>query len=356
MTNPSDEPKLSELKQQAIDWLILLRSDEVSKEELAAFAAWMAIDTNHGKAYADAEKLFDQIILTVRSDTFNVQEQALPEKQSVPSPPPDQQTQQQQLQNQYKRSKRWLFPASIAIAASLLFTTLLGSFLKNNLFEIWLSDYHTQAGEIREIAMVDGSRLLLDSKTAVSVNYNESGREIILHHGRVRFTVAKDPVRAFNVLANGLKIQALGTVFQVYNKEHDGVNIAVQEHAVAVRLNSSSQQQVSNEKNTVTIKTRQQLSYHPGHALASPLNSELSRETAWQKQQLIVIDQPLKDLITELERYHRSRILISDKKLNSLHVTGVFSLKNPDSVLNSVCQILNLQKTSLGPWWIVLHR
>lgn len=356
MTNSFDERKLSDLKQQAIDWLILLRSDDVSKDELSAFADWMASNPAHSKAFNDAEKLFEQIILSVKSDA--VQEKTHPEKLAMPSSiTPNQQKQpDQQNRGQLKRSHRGLLTASLAIAASVLFTTLLVSFPENHLFESLLSDYHTQTGELREINLTDGSHLLLNTNTAVSLNFNESVREVILHHGQARFTVAKDPQRPFNVLANGLKIHALGTVFQVYNSEHDGVSIAVQEHAVAVSLSVASKERVTNLLNSVSIESGHQLHYLPGQTLSRPTVSELNRETAWQQQQLILIDQPLKDLITELERYRPGRIFISDEKLNALHVTGVFSLKNPENVLSSVCQILNLQKTALVPGWVLLHR
>ncbi len=50
------------------------------------------------------------------------------------------------------------------------------------------------------------------------------------------------------------------------------------------------------------------------------------------------------------------RIFLSDAELKELRVTGVFSLDNPDGLLDSVCKALTLKKTRIGPWWVLLHR
>jgi transmembrane sensor len=82
---------------------------------------------------------------------------------------------------------------------------------------------------------------------------------------------------------------------------------------------------------------------------------DLNQETAWQQRRLVINDQPLSELIAELERYRNGRIFLSDSKLKELRVTGVFSLDDPDAALNAVCKVLNLKETRVGPLWSVLH-
>lgn len=67
-------------------------------------------------------------------------------------------------------------------------------------------------------------------------------------------------------------------------------------------------------------------------------------------------DRPLSELIAELDRYRTGRIFISDPSLKNLRITGAFSLANPDETLAKVRQVLALQETRLGSWWVLLHR
>jgi transmembrane sensor len=89
------------------------------------------------------------------------------------------------------------------------------------------------------VRLGDGSTVLLNTDTALSLADDEETRRLRLHHGQAVFTVAPDPDRPFEVEAAGGRIRALGTVFEVY--ENAGrVAITVQEHAVQVRIGPES--------------------------------------------------------------------------------------------------------------------
>ncbi len=124
--------------------------------------------------------------------------------------------------------------------------------------------------------------------------------------------------------------------------------MTVQQHAVAARFQT--------DDHSVNVKAGQRLRYRPGGILPQPESIELKQATAWQQHRLFINDRPLAEFISELDRYRLGRIFLSDQALKNLHVTGVFSLDNPDDVLNSVRNVLNLKLTRLGPWWVLLHR
>jgi transmembrane sensor len=216
-----------------------------------------------------------------------------------------------------------------------------------------LSDYRTQTGEMREFTLGDGSRLLLNTESAVSVDFTESRRDVVLHRGQARFTVAGDARRPFVVQANGLAVRALGTVFDVYQADSGEVTVTVQEHAVAVGLYPAAARQPPSE---MEVKQGQKLRYRPGSLLPDPEPIPLDQDTAWQRHLLWVNDRPLSELLEELGRYRSGRIFLRDQGLEKLRITGVFALDNPDKVLDSVCRALGLRQTRIGPWWVWLHR
>lgn len=344
MSFESDETKLPKLKQQAIEWLILLRTHDISEADTEAFANWLSEDARHAEAFAKAETTFNDMAIAALSprvtapankpirklDTLSRAETAMPQKANPAISP------------------RWL-AIPLTLAASWLFAIILVLPKQSNLLGAFLSDYHTGIGEQQSIQLADGSLMLLNTHTAVSVDYGESLRHITLHHGQAQFTVAKDVQRPFEVTSGGLTTRALGTVFEVYKQETGAIDITVQEHAVAV----SSENQTP--PSPVKVLERQRLRYHNG-SLAKPEVVDTEQTGAWQQRRLFINDRPLAELIEELGRYRTGRIFLSDDSLNNMRVSGMFSLADPDTALEKVRKILALQETRLGPWWVVLHR
>lgn len=350
MSPSSKEPKLSRLKQQAIDWLVLLRSGEINDAELCAFAEWLAEDHAHSEAFADAEMLFDDMTLAAKKSVACGTSEHDAEEQPNDLPPLLKSQRSKRVEGTWKQYRCWLAPA-FTLAACWLIAVFLYFPPDMQFLDRLVSDYHAQTGELLEIRLSDGSRLLLNTQSAVSVDYDDFFRKITLHYGQVSFSVAKDSVRPFEVKVGNINVRALGTVFQIYKTNEHAVDIVVQEHAVVVQKDFEDQAQAG-----FTVQAGQQMHIQPDGAPVQPATADLSQVTAWQQKRLIINDRPLIELISELERYRNGRIFVAEEKLKSLHVTGVFSLEKPDDVLNSVSAALNLKLTSLGPWWVLLHR
>jgi transmembrane sensor len=355
----SDEAELPELTLQAIEWLVRLRSDDMSEEETHTFADWLSKDALHTEAFAEAEDLFQNLTIAAKTPRDISPILASPSKISatqdrtpVVSTPINKLSARRHVSI---LNKSWL-AMPLALAAAWLFAVALVMPKQSHLWDDYLSDYHTNTGEQRNIQLADGSQLLLNTNTAVSVDYQASLRQITLHHGQVRFTVAKDGKRPFEVKSDGLLVRALGTVFEVYNSEYGETRVTVQEHAVAARLQPETQTNGNSQPDTITVQEGQQLRYGGNGILSLPKPVDLAQTSAWQQHKIYINDRPLGELIAELDRYRVGRIFLSDAKLLNLRVVGVFSLTDPDAVLEKVCNVLALQETRLDPWWVILHR
>jgi len=331
------------MTQQAVHWLVRLRSDDLSEAETFAFADWLSEDASHSQAFAAAEAaLNDMAFVASHSKTM-----AITPENSLPKLSTNTQAISIKHHKQRPSYQRWAL-LSLGLAAAWLFAMLLVVPEQTQLFRDYLSDYHAQTGELRDIGLVDGTHLLLNTNTAVSVDYSDGLRQITLLHGQARFTVAPDRQRPFEVVANGLTVQALGTIFEVYNQASGEVRVIVEEHAVAARTQSQAQPPESTK-----LQEGQQLRYRPGESLqVSTVDTGLSG--AWQRHELFINDRPLTELVHELERYRVGRIFIANDKLKKMRVTGVFPLDNPEVVLESIRKVLGLEYSRLGPW-VVLH-
>lgn len=344
MSNSSKHADSETVEDQAIDWLICLRDEDVDETAIKEFAAWLAESPLHSQAYAAAENLFKDMSVAAKSETeINIGKSSEPSLLAKRSSSP---VIYSGLQPKFSRPK--LF-SMLAMAAICLLAVGLVAPKQSRWFSDLFSDYRTQTGELRNIELSDGSRLLMNTNSAISVDFSAASRKIVLHHGQVKFTVAKDSNRPFDVITDQLNIRALGTVFDVYASEGVKTEIIVQEHAVAVS-------QLTGASTAVEIREGQQLNYQVGQALPKPHDVILEQATAWQHRQLVINDRPLSELIAELERYRVGRIFLSDDVLKNLRVTGVFSMDNPEQTLQTVAEVLSLKQTAIGPWWIVLHR
>jgi transmembrane sensor len=349
-----DQAELPELTLQAIEWLVKLRSNDMDEAETHAFADWLSEDIHHAEAFADAEDLFQNLTIAAKTPRIatTLTEANTTQISTRPIPTPITKTPTRLPASAL--TKGWLV-LPLALAAAWHFAVCLILPKQVNLFDRYLSDYHTNTGEVREVQLADGSHLMLNTNTAVSVAYHDSIRQITLHHGQARFTVAKDSQRPFEVKTGRLLVRALGTVFEVYNPESGETHVTVQEHAVAVRLQPEAELTGSAQLPPITVQEGQQLGY-VGGTLNPPKPTDLAQTSAWQHHKISLNDRPLGELIAELDRYRVGRIFLSDAKLNNLRVVGVFNLADPDAVLAKVCKILALKKTRLGPLWVLLHR
>ncbi len=347
MPRYSHDGRLPEPQQQAIDWLVRLRSDDICDDELCEFADWLARDPAHSKAFADAETLFADMALAAEigpphRDAGRA-ESGRPEF-SAPS------VRQHRPRRVY--ASRAFIPL-LAAAAVFWFAISLYLPQQSNPLRLVFSDYHTRPGEIKAVELSDGSAIVLDTSSALSVDYQASQRLVYLHQGRAQFTVAADYARPFTVIAGKAHVRALGTSFQVYRTDGGAVDVVVSEHSVAVRNGQDPGQPTGDG---VEVAAGERLTFAPGSPLPTPAAANPEQSAAWQQRKLIVNDRPLAELTAELARYRNGRIFIGDERLNRLRVSGVFSLADPEKAIHTVARALDLKETWIGPWWVVLGR
>jgi len=349
MSALTNEQQKINIRNQAIDWLIKLRDVEISETEQHQLADWLAQDAEHSAALVEAESLFRDMQAAAETLTMplNLAEINRPTPQALRLKSGRDQTRS----NRPRLSRAWLYPAFAMAASCLLAINLLVNepvYLLQDLF----SDFHTAIGEQQDIQLSDGSRLLLNTNSAVSVEFSVAARQVILHHGQVRFMAAQDASRPFEVTVDHLTIKALGTIFEVYKNTDKETSVIVQEHKVSVTVNTNSAQQAGG----VTIPESYQFVYRSGQPLQAPEAVKIDQLTAWQAHKVVINDRPLSELIAELQRYRRGRIFLADKQIENLRITGIFSLNNPDDALHSICKAMDLQEKQIGPWWTLLYR
>lgn len=177
------------------------------------------------------------------------------------------------------------------------------------------TEYATGIGEIRRVALKDGSILTLDTDSAVTVRFGAVNREVVLTRGRARFEVAHDKQHPFVVEAGGRSVTALGTVFDV-RLAPDAVKVVLLDGRVRIAdltgANTSAIMDRGHEMLVPAIGSWQETSIDPTQA------------SIWPGGRLAFNDAPLSQVVAEMNRYSTRRFVIADDRLGDRPVGGVF--------------------------------
>jgi transmembrane sensor len=82
--------------------------------------------------------------------------------------------------------------------------------------------------------------------------------------------------------------------------------------------------------------------------------SALNQANAWQRGKLIFRDQPLTEVVAELNRYARTHIVLKGAEIGRLRVSGVFPIDDA-AVLGALQKAFPIRSARLGPWLVILY-
>lgn len=206
-----------------------------------------------------------------------------------------------------------------------------------------MADYRTATGERRWVALSDGSRIQLNSASAINASFNTERRLVQLRQGEIVVNTGTDN-RPFWVQTRDGYLRALGTRCLV-REEAQGTLLAVQQGAVAVFADSqaASARQVLKPGETVVFNRS---GIRP--AVANGLDP-----WAWSEGVISAHNMRLDDFLTELARY-RNGVLRCSEAVAGLRVSGTYQLDDTDQVLGLVAQSLKLDVTYRSRYWVTV--
>jgi transmembrane sensor len=303
-------------RDEALAWFVRINSGDATETERVDHAAWMASDSLNRAEYA---KLGD-----IWSDLDRVPDpRTVASRQTACRPFP---------------SRRAFLAGGAASLTAVAVVMMAGP------PDFLTSDHFTGTGELRSITLADGTKVELDADSAIALDYSNAVRAVRLLRGRAFFDVAKDASRPFTVLAADGSTTALGTRFVVH--EWSGtVTVSVEESAVSV---------VGPDRADTVVNAGEYVIYDDkrlGNVQAVDVESEI----AWRRGKLIFEDRPLRQVLSDVNRYRSGNIRVTDSRLLNMRVSGIFDINNPDGVLDAIRTTLPVRTFQLSPWLVVLR-
>ena len=187
--------------------------------------------------------------------------------------------------------------AWLGVAASLV--ALFFAWQGTRPFDALRSDHRTAEGEVREIALPDGSRAWLAGDSALAVDFNDTQRDLVLVRGAAFFEVVPDASRPFVVSADETSATAVGTRYAVTRLRRD-VLVQVEEGKVAVS---------GLDAVPVAVDAGRQIRSQAGRLPAE--SSALDAGALdWRRGLLVFEDTPLAEAVARLDAYIPGRVLL----------------------------------------------
>ncbi len=285
---------------EALAWVARLRADDVSDDDINAFALWLGSEQHRIQDMDAALDLWDDL-------------------GSLRHLPLDASSEQSRDKPAANNASWW---ALTAVAASVCLAILLWPLVKAGDPASQL--YQTALGERRTVILADDSRLTLNTHSRVRVTYYSDQRHLDLLRGEAFFEVASDADRPFHVDTGQARVTAIGTAFNIRRAARQS-EITVTEGVVRITETSNPRNRAPAEE---ILRANESLLASPA-GFSSAAVPDVSDRLAWQRGELIAQEMRLPVLASELERYYDIDILIADADVAAMTVSGVFLLDQP---------------------------
>ncbi|WP_311267709.1 FecR family protein [Sphingobium sp. WCS2017Hpa-17] len=314
----------SEIAEEAARWFA--ERDSGLLDDMSGLDAWLNADPRHAQAFAEMEIIW--------SDLGNVA--GSPAVRQSLAPPP------MAMQPPRRFVSRWM---PTALAAASLALMILG--VANDWPTRWQADAMTATGEQRSIAMPDGSRILLNTQSAVAFDYAAGRRKIRLLKGEAAFTIAPDRTRPFTVEAQGGSTTALGTRFLV-RAVGNSSQVSVTEHRVRVACPGG-------HGRTADVGEGQSIRYDDAQGCGTLETGKVADADAWTQGFLTFENRPLSEVVAELGRYHKGYVQLIGENVRDRRVSGVFNIHDPVGAIARLQASLGLKSAHLTDRLIFLY-
>jgi transmembrane sensor len=310
---------------QASDWLVKLRDDELSSEQIAGWLEW-------SQAHPDNLRAFEQVkglMREVKGLDAARRRQAL--ERLLPQPVP--------------RARRLAPALRHALAAGILVSLGVGGYLlwqQHVRLQPFDGTYTTGTAEDRAFTLPDGTRVELGAGSRLHVRYTAEARRLELADGEAFFRTDTDARRPFLVTAGPWRLTDIGTAFNV-RKTGEHLVVTVTEGIVDVAPAAP----VATGESAPPLRLlagEQAVMTQPEQSPPAVARVEPASATSWIQGQLRFSDEPLAVVVANLNRYAGRQIVLADPALADLRFSGTVLTGNVEGWLEAACRVFSLRQ------------
>ncbi|HEY0201849.1 MAG TPA: FecR domain-containing protein [Burkholderiaceae bacterium] len=311
--------------QKARYWLLRLKSGEISAREVAKVKAWLARDPRHQAAF-ERERAFlgalAQQHAVFRNPAIGAADGA----------------------STGRFRSAWAFRApALGFAAMMVVVLVMLS------PRIWLAaraDHSTGAAP-SALVLADGTRVVLDARSAIAVAYSDRERRIELLRGHAWFDVAHGPKAPFVVAAQGGRNLDIGTRFEV-GIDDSLVSTAVAQGQVEVSSAGDGRQ-------AVRVGAGQVVHYRRGGPVTGPERVDTATVAAWRSGDILLRETAPAVAIERIGRYRKAPVWVVGHIGHGQTISGLFHTDQPDLAIRIIAEQFGAKLWELPGGALVLY-
>lgn len=314
----------------ALNWLVRMEAGGfVDRGEKAEFQAWLNADEDHRLAWEEANAIWSspETLVAAQELDLHLASQPIPLKKPVKAAP------------RAWGSQAWAAAACLAVMVG-------AAYLAMQAMPRMLADYTTEAGERRAITLPDGSRMVLNTDSAATLDFSQGRRGVRLIEGEAWFDVVHDAARPFHVAGHYSDVVVKGTAFAV---KVDG-------DADTVSLRRGAVDAVHDKKAIAAVRLV------PGEMVVASRNtmspvSKFDDEQAlgWLEGRVVIQAKPLGAALSEIGRYFDGRIMVLNRSLLDITVSGDYRTDRAEAAIGSLAAAAGGKITRLPGGYIIIR-
>lgn len=324
--NPDSQPHQpsSQVVRQAIQWSLRLQGEPACPRLYAQCERWRAENAEHECAWQRIQTLNGEL-----SRRF----------QALPVPGAALQALDKSTRRLDRRQALKLLSGVAVLGSAAWLARDLGP------LQQWRADYATRIGERGSFRLADGTRLQLNTDSAVDQHFDGGQRSIVLTRGEILVTTesgqhsSRGPLQVHG--RHGLFETVDGRF--VVRQDEQRTRVSVSAGELVIRLPGAS---------AVAVRTGQEYWITPRQTRLIQ-NPDMDA-SAWVDGLIVTRNMRLRDFLAEVARYRRGHLGCTDD-IADLRLSGVFRLDDTDKLLAVLPRTLPVQLSTRTPWWITLR-
>lgn len=317
---------------EALDWFLRLGEDR-DADTLAAFDRWCQSDPARAAAFDELARLHAMPALR-RATLTDAARLRVQERQSGRTT----------LKGSEHGLGRGRFVGVAAAALLLLSIAVVHQYPV--LMLRWQSDYVTVTGERRSIILPDGSTVLMNTASAIALDFENEHRRVTLLDGEAFFDVHHDPAHPFVVTGHYAEVTVTGTAFSV-RADADADVVVLERGRVEVRRTSGMGGAETLQPGQMVTASRQGLS-----AIRS---TDPTRTLAWRDGRIIFQDRPFGQALADLQRYFDGSVVMVGNRLARRPVSGNYRIDDPEAAIRTLAIAAGASVTRLPGGILILR-
>lgn len=312
---------------EALDWFMRLQEDH-SPETLKAFERWMKANPAGGRAYDDLVRI--SVMTPLLAATIADRKKSEPQLRRRGGAP----------RNRVSAWKRGGLGTLTLLVVGVMWLQLPTLMLR------WNADYVTRAGERQTVQLPDGSMVILNTTTAIAIDFEDGRRRVRLLDGEAFFDVKHDRAHPFVVGGKFADVEVKGTAFGVHADRREET-VILERGRVDVMGASANGDHATLQPDEMVVATKD--------GLSEVTTADPSQSLAWREGRVVFRDRSFSKALSDLQRYYSGSVIVMTGRLSNTLVSGNYRVDDPEAAILTLAASAGASVTRLPGAILILR-